>query len=152
MLLYISSQLLTSQEETPISKLFLALDANGDGKLSKEELRMAVCLDPSINAQELDEVFDSCDMDKSGFIDYSEFLTVAMTWNQVLQKEKVKMIFNYFDQNHSGSINIEELRKSFPQINEKEWKKFFSEVDKNGDGDISLDEFKEYITKLIEEL
>jgi len=36
---FIASQLLSKQEKTEIDKVFRAMDVNGDGKLSKEEIK-----------------------------------------------------------------------------------------------------------------
>ena len=148
---YISTQMLTNQEESSLCSLFKALDADGNGKLSKEELSEASSKFGILNREEIDVIFDTCDVDKSGFIDYSEFLTVSMTWNKVLKKEKIQMVFNFFDESRDGNLTISELKTFFPKISEKDWKEFISEIDQNGDGDISLEEFRDYLAKFIQE-
>ena len=71
--------MLTNQEESQLGSLFKLLDVNGDGRLSKEELTEACSKIGSINIEEIEAIFENIDIDKSGFIDYSEFLAVSMT-------------------------------------------------------------------------
>lgn len=141
--------MLTNQEESPLGQMFRALDTDGNGKLCREELLQASSSFKLFTPEEVEQIFENCDMDKSGFIDYSEFLTASMSWNQVFNKEKVQMVFDYFDSEKCGNLSLEELKKNFKNISEPEWKEFLSEVDTNKDGNISLQEFKEYLVSFI---
>lgn len=142
--------MLTNQEESTIGLMFKELDADGNGKLSKEELSAACSKFGLFTLEDIDLIFDNCDIDKSGFIDYSEFLTVSMTWNKVLKQEKVKMIFDFFNAGKNGNLSLDMLKSYFPEATEQDWKEFLAEIDVNGDGDISLDEFRDYLTKYIQ--
>ena len=42
-------------------------------------------------------MFDSIDIDKSGFIDYSEFVVAAMNEKSLLSNEKLMQAFKMFD-------------------------------------------------------
>ena len=42
-------------------------------------------------------MFDSVDIDKSGYIDYSEFVIAAMNEKQLLTNEKLQSAFKMFD-------------------------------------------------------
>ena len=142
--------MLTNQEESEIGKMFKELDEDGNGKLSKDELAAACTKFGLISLEDVDQIFEKCDMDGSGFIDYSEFLAVSMTWSKVLKQEKIKMIFEFFHAGKNGNLTLEELKSYFPQASEEEWKEFLSQIDTNGDGDISLEEFRDYLTKYIQ--
>jgi len=77
---FIASQLLSKQERDGLAKVFKAFDKNGDGKLSYEEVKDGY-LDhygKVMSDEEVHAMFDSVDTDKSGFIDYSEFVVAAM--------------------------------------------------------------------------
>lgn len=141
--------MLTSKEETPLSRMFKELDADGNGKLSKDELETVCKHHAMITPEEVDEIFTNCDIDKSGFIDYSEFLTISMTWNNVLKEEKLKMIFDYFQIGKSGNISVKDFKETFPHIPEEDWLEFLKEVDSNNDGNIDLEEFQAYISKAL---
>lgn len=143
--------MLTSQEESPLVLMFKAIDIDGNGKLCKKELHMACLKFGLMSEEELDEIFDTCDIDKSGFIEYSEFLTVSMTWNHILKREKIQMIFEFFDMGRDGTLTVQELRANFTQFGDEEWKEFLDVVDTNKDGVISLDEFRNYLCRLVDE-
>lgn len=93
-LTYLATQL-TEKEMEPIKKLFLSLDKNGDGKLSMEEIETG--LKGKENKKELVELVQSMDTDKSGFVDYNEFLAAAIGEEVYLNKGKLKQAFNMFD-------------------------------------------------------
>ena len=82
-----------------MAKIFKALDKNGDGKLSKDEILdgyenfFGKHLDP----EEVERMFESIDIDKSGFIDYSEFVVASMNEKQLLTNEKLQQAFKMFD-------------------------------------------------------
>ena len=56
-------------------------------------------------------MFDSVDTDKSGFIDYSEFVVAAMNENQLTTNEKMQAAFKMFDKDGSGIISADEIRE-----------------------------------------
>ena len=56
-------------------------------------------------------MFDSVDTDKSGFIDYSEFVVAAMAENQLTTNEKMQAAFKMFDKDGSGIISGDEIRE-----------------------------------------
>ena len=60
--------------------MFKAFDKDGDGKLSKEELKEGYKehYSQDMSEEELNRMFNAVDTDHSGFIDYSEFVVAAM--------------------------------------------------------------------------
>jgi Ca2+-binding EF-hand superfamily protein len=58
------------QQTETLIQVFHALDANGDGHLSREEFRRACGTDDD----RLDNIFDIIDADSNGEIDLQEFL------------------------------------------------------------------------------
>ena len=56
-------------------------------------------------------MFDSVDTDRSGFIDYSEFVVAAMNENQLTTNEKMQAAFKMFDKDGSGIISGDEIRE-----------------------------------------
>ena len=58
---------------------------------------------------------------KKGGIDYTEFLMAGVNRTQLLTNEKLTKVFNYFDINHSGKVNIDEIKKGdFSQLSKEE--------------------------------
>lgn len=60
---------------------------------------------------EVDKILESVDFDKNGFIEYSEFVTVAMDKKVLLSKGRLQAAFQMFDIDGSGTIAADELRR-----------------------------------------
>jgi calcium-dependent protein kinase len=145
---FIASQLLNKQEKEQIDKVFRAMDINGDGKLSKDEIQLgfAQYFGRSLDDKEVDEMFDKVDADGSGAIDYSEFVVATMNEKNLLSNNKLQTAFKMFDKDGGGSISTDEIRAvlAFGQnLDEKVIAEVIKQVDANGDGEISFEEFAE---------
>ena len=152
---FIASQLLSKQEKEQIDRVFRAMDLNGDGKLSKDEIKggYAEYFGRSLNDEEVDEMFDKVDADGSGAIDYSEFVVATMNEKNLLSNNKLQSAFKMFDKDGGGSISIDEIKQvlSFGQnLDEEVVKKIINQVDADGDGEISFDEFAQMMLKNIQ--
>ena len=93
-LMYITTQ--TSEKEvSALRELFISLDKDGDGKLSVEEMQDAMKFYKG--STNIKEILDSIDTNKSGFIDYSEFLAATIDKDMYLSPEKLATAFRAFD-------------------------------------------------------
>ena len=61
--------------------------------------------------QDIEEMFDKVDLDKSGFIDYSEFVIASMNEKELLTNEKLQAAFKMFDKDGSGLISADEIKE-----------------------------------------
>lgn len=87
----------------------------------------------------------NCDKNKSGKIDYTEFVMASMSRQNVLTKQRIQMAFKMIDTDGSGYLSYDEIRQLFvgiQTIDDKFIKDLISQVDVNGDEQISLSEFK----------
>ena len=90
---------MSKSEKENLARIFKAIDKNGDGKLSKEEILDGYDLyfGKAKDKDDIEKMFDSVDTDKSGFIDYSEFVVAAMSEKTLLTNEKLQSAFKMFD-------------------------------------------------------
>jgi calcium-dependent protein kinase len=107
---FISSQLTTIDETYELKKLFNNFDENGDGKLSHAELKNGYA-SMSMDIEDIDALINEIDVDRSGFIDYTEFIAATINKNKILSKDRLEVAFNAFDSDGSGKIGIEELKQ-----------------------------------------
>lgn len=59
--------------------------------------------------QEAERIFELADLDGDGFLQFSEWCCVTMDRETVLNKDRLKLAFNIFDADGSGSITIDEV-------------------------------------------
>lgn len=76
---FIASQLLNKNERDGLASVFKSFDKNGDGKLSMEEVKEGYLehYGKVMSDEEVETMFNQVDTDKSGFIDYSEFVVAS---------------------------------------------------------------------------
>ena len=93
---------------------------------------------------EVDRIFKLVDVDNSGEIDFSEFVTATVNRGELLQHDKLKAAFEIYDKDGSGSISTDEIKQVLgvgKDISEEVWQQIVKEVDANGDGEVSFEEF-----------
>ena len=102
--------------------------------------------------KEVDRVMKIIDVDGNGFIEYEEFLRASLDKNKILTPENVKIVFQLFDINKTGSISPNELKKVMGQnasdINEDVWNEIIRAIDLNKDGVISFYEFDQMLDEV----
>lgn len=107
----------------------------------------------SEDLEEFKEILKKIDSDRSGQIDYSEFINLTIEKKKLLSKENLTITFKTLDIDSSGYLTMDELKKSFEAGGSKKSKKFWTEfmasIDENNDGQISLQEFINAMEKLI---
>jgi len=106
---------------------------------------------------EVDEIMSSMDTDKNGAINFNEFISATLNSNITKDYEKILSAFEYFDRNHDGLIDENELKdalsgKSFSKIDIKVFEEVIRECDLDKDGKISFDEFAQSVSCQLEKL
>ena len=130
------------------------MDTNQDGMLQYDELCKGLTdlYGESYAVEECDRIFKLVDVDQSGEIDFSEFVTASVNKNELLKDEKLRAAFNVYDKDNSGSIQTDEIRDVLgvgKNITEEVWQQVVREVDENGDGEVSYEEFKMMMESLL---
>jgi len=109
---FIASQLLSKGEKDDLARVFKAFDKNSDGKLSMDEVKEGYIehYGKVMSDDEVEIMFNKVDSDKSGFIDYSEFVVAAMNETQITSNDKLQAAFRMFDKDGSGKITHDEIK------------------------------------------
>eukprot|EP01069_Polyplicarium_translucidae_P003475 Polyplicarium_translucidae@DN231_c0_g1_i2.p1 len=161
-MLYMGSKLTTVEETTQLTEIFRKLDKNGDGQLDRTELKEGYKLlmklkgidiskvDEETVEAEVEQVLQTVDFDQNGYLEYSEFVTVAMDRKTLMSRERLRRAFNVFDTDGSGKISSDELLRIFEayDIERAECETIIREIDRDGDGEVDFDEFVTMLMKL----
>merc|ERR1711869_98550 len=125
---------------------FMSLDANGDGKLTINEMKEGI---KKAGLKEippdLQQIMQDVDADGSGVIDYTEFLAATLDKKLYLQEDVCWSAFRLFDKNGDGQISMDELKQVLNEGGNdiadaigKDLQAIINEVDANGDGQIDF--------------
>eukprot|EP00931_Biecheleriopsis_adriatica_P053574 TRINITY_DN31384_c0_g1_i1.p1 TRINITY_DN31384_c0_g1~~TRINITY_DN31384_c0_g1_i1.p1 ORF type:complete len:556 (+),score=115.25 TRINITY_DN31384_c0_g1_i1:230-1669(+) len=129
---------------------FMEIDADGDGEITFEEMKQA-CIAAEVDDETLSTLFKSADVDGSGKIEYTEFLTCMLQHNQMVEREALWEAFRVFDSDGNGMISSSELKEGLEihheGIDQDTVDRMMIEVDESGDGEIDFEEFLAMFTK-----
>ncbi|CDW79639.1 protein kinase domain containing protein [Stylonychia lemnae] len=139
---YIANQLISTDEEQELRVIFQALDANGDGVISKDELRNGIDVFRSKFGMEgefnnIDDLIKRIDIDGSGNIDIKEFITATMNLKDVINGKQLKQAFDLFDIDGNGQITKKELQRVLGgvlKLTDSQWDDFIKDIDIDKDG------------------
>jgi calcium-dependent protein kinase len=132
-----------------LTEIFKSLDKNSDGVLTLAELKEGLDIlneKTGFNLQKKDLIllFESIDLDRSGTINYNEFLASTMDIKKELKLEHIYEAFKSFDSDKSGRISLREITDVIKPCNEDDIEylnNLISSIDLNGDGEIDFQEF-----------
>lgn len=115
-LFFLVNNLTSKEEQQDLLEQFLAVDKDGDGKLTREDLLIAYAnsgKDP-LEAEEIVEtIMKNADKSKSGFINYSEFVTATISKRKFFSEERLTLAFKLFDTEGKGYIGVSDLKNIF---------------------------------------
>ncbi|MBA0552227.1 hypothetical protein Golob_023057 [Gossypium lobatum] len=136
---------LSEEEIIGLKEMFKSMDTDNSGTISFEELKTGLPkLGTKLSESEVRQLMEAADFDGNGAIDYIEFITATMHLNRTEREEHLYTAFQYFDEDNSGFITMEELEQALRKYNmgdEKTIKEIIAEVDTDRDGRINYDEF-----------
>lgn len=145
-------------ERSELRKVFSTFDKNGDGFITKQELRESLRnMRISMTETEVDDVVVKFDSNGDGLLDFDEFCLLTMAMSGGDEKEgggedevegNLKEAFDVFDKDEDGLISVEELALVLTSLGLREGKKIeecremIKKVDMDGDGMVNFNEFK----------
>ena len=136
------------------NQIFKQIDTNGDGEIDKNELkRLFEILDCKVSDEDLDQVFEALDVEKTGAISEEEFARWYTT-SEELVRSQVRHVFDSLDTNNSGTIDKQELKALLvqldPQVSDEDCQAAIEEMYKHGSREeITFEEFSEWYEKSI---
>ncbi|XP_028761492.1 calmodulin-like protein 3 [Neltuma alba] len=133
-----------------VRRVFQMFDKNGDGKITKKELRDSLeNLGIRISDTDMIQMIEKIDINGDGCVDIDEFGELYQSiMDDKDEDEDMKEAFNVFDQNGDGFITEEELSTVLDSLGLKhgkaleECKRMIKKVDADGDGMVNFMEFK----------
>jgi calcium-binding protein CML len=137
-------------------KVFFDFDEDRNGVINKEDivLKLKQSMPAELALKEAERLLKIIDNDKSGAIDFSEFLRCALEEDIFICKENLHRAFCYFDKNRSDSIEKTEVMAWLAEgaiIPMNVIEDLIEEADKNHDGEIDLEEFENLLLEKISE-
>merc|ERR1719272_973678 len=139
----------TNQQLEDQRELFLAIDSDGNGRISKQELVDSIMATSPLRQQDVrkwaESVFDSVDTDGSNEIDYTEWLAAVAHTGACRSEETMRAAFRVFDADGDGSIDEAEFARVLLKT-PQEVADLLPQFDANGDGVIDFEEFKNLLS------
>ncbi|XP_057970639.1 probable calcium-binding protein CML18 [Malania oleifera] len=137
-----------------LQKMFNKYDANGDGKISYDELRAILCaLGSDMSPNELQHAMSEMDKDGDGYVDlaeFAEFHSGAAASAGSCRNRELRDAFEVFDQDKNGLISAKELHEVMKRLGEKvslsDCRRMIRSVDSDGDGNVDFEEFKKMMS------
>ena len=139
-----------------LEQVFQRYDANGDGKISADELASVLCaLGAPPGPGEVQSMMEEMDADRDGFVDLREFAAFhcgpcsqggAAKEQEAASEAELKEAFRMYDADHNGLISARELHRVLRQLGDKcsvaDCSRMIRSVDADGDGSVNFEEFK----------
>ncbi|KAI8562201.1 hypothetical protein RHMOL_Rhmol03G0016100 [Rhododendron molle] len=102
---------LSAEDAAGLKQGFQVMDINNKGKINIDELRIGLLkLGHQIPDSDLQTLMEAGDVDKDGHLNYGEFIAISVHLRKMGNEDHLHKAFEFFDQNQSGYIEIEELR------------------------------------------
>ena len=144
-LAYIIHNIPRDKEAKSAIKLFKLVNENKDGKLQKNELKNTLLNfvnESFLIENDFDEKFEIMDGNNKGYINYEEFLRACLNRKKILTDDILHYAFNYFDNDNSGFIKKNKMKKLFGNKINFAFQIIFDEIDLDKDGKINFEDFK----------
>jgi centrin-3 len=138
---------LTEDQRLEIKEAFDIFDSDKSGSIDRHELRVAMrAMGFDVSKSEIIEIMEQKDPDNTGTIKFAAFQEVV--GEKMAQRdplEEIRKAFALFDDDHSGKINLKNLRRVARELGESmtddELQAMIDEFDTDHDGQISEAEF-----------
>ncbi|KAK9164593.1 hypothetical protein Syun_005495 [Stephania yunnanensis] len=153
--LKVMAENLTEEEIKGLRQMFNNMDTDRSGTITFEELKTGLHrLGSKLSESEIQQLMDAADVDKSGQIDYIEFIAATINRHKLQKEENLFKAFQHFDKDNSGFITREELKHAMAEygvVDEASIDEIIDDVDIDKDGNINYEEFVAMMTRGIKD-
>lgn len=106
----VMTDLLDDHQKTDLEATFKAMDTDGDGTISLDELKAGLRkADPNMDESKVEDIYSNLDVDGDGTISYEELLMAAVQKKLESKEERMWKAFRKFDIDGDGHITAAEL-------------------------------------------
>ena len=126
------------------------MDKDGKNAVGKEDMKQTLEeIDIRITDQELDKIFETCDENGTGFIEYQEFIRNACDIKLLLSDSNLKNVFHAIcgDKNLMSGEDIKKFIFHDAKINDQALKEYFDSFGMKYENSIDFDDFCRMIKK-----
>ena len=93
--------------------MFKHLDKNGDGLVSKEEMKEGYRM---LHLEgDVDAIYQAVDLDRTGSINFSDWVIATFDANSFLTPERLQKAFVIFDSDVGGTVSAVEVKEMLCQ-------------------------------------
>ncbi|XP_030430389.1 caltractin-like isoform X2 [Gopherus evgoodei] len=138
---------LTEEQKQQLREAFDLLDTDGTGTVDVKDLKVSIrALGYEPKKEEMKKIISEVDKEGSGKINFDSFL-YAMTqkMSEPESREDILKAFKLFDDNGTGKISFQNLKRVASEIGEnltdEELQEMIDEADVDGDGEVNEQEF-----------
>jgi len=122
---------------------FVAMDTDGNGSLSKQELAQGLkSIGHAMPAASVDDMYRWLDSNENSKLDYSEWLCATMEPALIEAEYSMRELFDFFDSDANGYVSRQELLRV---ATTEEAEQVFLQTDTSRDGRIDYEEFKVFM-------
>jgi len=129
-----------------LQDIFLSIDLDCSGTIEKEEIiALAKSFSIELSPELTEEIIDSIYFKEKGVITFTEFEAGVLSKSFFVDKERLKVLFDYIDADQSGDLGPIDIGRCFKRfgnnLDEKKILRMIRESDFDFDGKISFEEF-----------
>ncbi|XP_064622189.1 uncharacterized protein LOC135484541 [Lineus longissimus] len=143
---------MTQKQFDDLRDAFNQFDKDGDNTISVEELGYVIrAMGQNPTEKEIQKMMDAADLDKSGRIEFNEFVEL-MAEVPVSEdpEEDLLEAFRVFDKDGNGFVTAEEFKATMTEMGDmkmsmQDVEDFIREADADGDGNLNYQEFVKWI-------